>query len=216
MLHADHRRLLIKAYTVAGIIFLFNAHALECHTYHVDKVRLWWADTERILEQHVPARFSCIWLIDANARVGEFPSSSVWKRHPDKQNMQGGLFHDLLERNAMCLPTTFATDACGSRTCVSLNGMERRIDYVAIPQQWLCYVQSASVDSNITLAIGDKLDHRLVRVDLRLPRDTECVYHRPAKATAFSSLHVLQLPARQAQVQKIWDEVPPTPAWLDH
>ena len=114
----------------------------------------------------------------------------------------------------MCLPTTFATDACGSRTCVSPNGMESRIDYVAIPQQWLCYVQSASVDSNITLAIGDKLDHRLVRVDLCLPRDTECVYHRPAKATALSSRHLLQLPARQAQVQNIWDEgLPPLPGW---
>ena len=69
VLHADHRRLLIKAYTVAGILYLFNAHALDSHTYQMDKVRLWWAETERILDQHVPPRFSSIWLLDANALV---------------------------------------------------------------------------------------------------------------------------------------------------
>ena len=46
------------------------------------------------LDHHIPTRISCIWLIDANAKVGEVTSSSVGNRNPDKQNMQGGLFHD--------------------------------------------------------------------------------------------------------------------------
>ena len=128
--------------------------------------------------------------------------------------MQGGLFHDLLERKAMCLPTTFATDPRGSGTWVSPNGNEIRIDYVAIPPHWLCFVQSARVDRNITLAIADKLDHCLVRVDSCQPRGTECVYHRPAKAVPLPSRQLLQLPDKQALVPTNWQEVPPPlPGW---
>ena len=115
----------------------------------------------------------------------------------------------------MCLPTTFATDPRGSGTWDSPNGNESRIDYVAIPQHWLCFVQSARVDRNITLAIADKLDHRLVRVDSCQPRGTECVYHRPAKAAVpLPSRQLLQLPDKQALVPTNWQEVPPPlPGW---
>ena len=216
VLHADQRRLLIKTYTTAGVLFFFNAHALGSHTYHVDKVRQWWADTDNVLEQHVPACFNCIWLIDANARVGEFPSPAVGNRHPDKQNMQGSLFHDLLMKSTLCLPTTFATDPNGPGTWVSPSGSERRIDFVAIPQQWLCYVQGARVDHGIALAIDDKLDHRLVRVDICLPQKTECIYERPVKAVKLPSREMLKLPCRQAQVQKHAGRGTSTSTKLDH
>ena len=85
---------------------------------------------------------------------------------------------------------------------------------MAIPQQWLRFVQSARDDRDITLAIADELDHRLVKVDICLPKDTECVYHRPAKATSLPSRLMLQLPAKQALVQKCWQEAPsPMPGW---
>ena len=102
--------------------------------------------------------------------MGEFPSPAVGNRHRDKQNTQGRLFHDLLIKSTLCLPTTFATDPNGPGTWVSPNGSESRKDFVAIPQQWLRYVQSARVNHGITLAIDDKLDHRLVRVDISLPQ----------------------------------------------
>ena len=46
ILFCDNRRLLIiKAFTILGVVFFFNAHALDNHTYSHAQVAQWWQQT---------------------------------------------------------------------------------------------------------------------------------------------------------------------------
>ena len=214
VLFSDHRRLLMKAYTIIGVVCFFNAHALDNHTYTHAQVAQWWEDTDKLLAHHVDPRFPCVWLIDANATRGDQVSPAVGNRHAAKQSPARAHFHALLLKMALRLPSTFSTDPNGPGTWVDTYGNEKRIDYVAVPQEWLCYVSSARVDRNVVLAIDDKVDRRLLRVDLHLPGDSECKTDSPATTAWTPSKDLLTLPCYRKAIEARWTDVRPTlPHW---
>ena len=145
-----------------------------------------------LLKKLVDTHFPVVWLVDVTLTLGNTTSQSVGNRHPEPQGTLGHLFHDALLRAALCLPATFSTDPVGPGTWVSISGKEKRLDYVAIPQDWLCCVTGDGVDRSVVLAI-----HRLSRVDLLLPKGTSCRAELPApKHSPPTDLLKCRAPAR--------------------
>ena len=72
----------------------------------------------------------------------------------------------------MAEPATFAEDPTGGSIWQSTYGTTKRIDFVATPSGWLRYIIKAAVDTNVHLAVSNKNDHLLTRVDAQLPSNT--------------------------------------------
>ena len=109
---------------------------------------------------------------------------------------------------------TFSTDPSGPGTWVSKAGKDKRIDYVAIPQDWLCYVKSARVGHNVALAMADRLDHRVPRVDVVLPKDTQCRNEAPTFRPTAPSTDILKLPLYSQTIEEQWSSARPAlPHW---
>ena len=113
----------------------------------------------------------------------------------------------------LAVPATFSTEGEGW-TWQSNCGRRHRIDYVMCPVSWLAAVVRAEVPESVSIALEDRLDHRLAWVDF-------AVEVRPAKAalppcTAADFMrHInrraLRLPAVAEELQLKWSSVPSLP-----
>ena len=106
--------------------------------------------------------------IDANARLGSTTSSAVGHFSPEEENDNGHRFHALLLENRLFLPSTVPRMVSHPHeeqgTWLAKNGW-KRIDYVAIPQQFA----TAKIQTWVHTFEKDvaKEDHRAVSIKLQ-------------------------------------------------
>ena len=108
-------------------------------------------------------------LTDANARVGSVLSSAIGEVDPEQESPARSAFHNFLLQHGLCLPSTFPACHSGpSSTWTSPHGKHGRLDYIAVPEEWI----SAST-SNVWVSfesLQQREDHRPVVVVSTLQR----------------------------------------------
>ena len=89
--------------------------------------------------------------------------------------------HDSLLQEALHLPTTFIGPE-RQETFVGARGDKRRLDYIALPEEWGPFVVSAEVDHSVDVSLV-RDDHFLIAVVAELPAGGPEDWHarRPAK-----------------------------------
>ena len=108
------------------------------HSRSPEEVReAWWQDLTQQLRRCAKAGDSLILLLDANARVGKPLSSGVGPIDADPANENGVCLGRLIDDFGLCLPSSFPCHQVPSATWTSPVGTEARIDFVAVPLDWL-------------------------------------------------------------------------------
>eukprot|EP00969_Alexandrium_andersonii_P372435 15481715-Alexandrium_andersonii.AAC.1 len=82
---------------------------------------------------------SMVLFIDANTRLGPTCTKAVGSYGSEEDSEFADRFRTTLGANSLALPSTFAECAGGidNHTWVSSQGTKHRIDYIAIPSQWM-------------------------------------------------------------------------------
>ena len=114
--------------------------------------------------------------VDANARLGTHLSGAVGSFSPEEENDNGFRFHQLLQSNRLCVPSTFEEciydmdDEQGA--WLAKNGW-KRIDYIALPTQFM----DGHIKTWTHVIEKDVLqeDHRAASLSLRATLNTHPV-----------------------------------------
>ena len=142
---------------------MVTGHAPPC--VEAEVARKWWNATSAAIPQAYRS-WPIIYLLDANARLGSVPTSSVGKHGADEENDAGMKFHSWLLSQKCLVPQTFAHAHIGPHsTWTHPSGAQARIDYIAIDEvlqhddlrTWV----SEEVDLSLT-----RVDHQCVMMDL--------------------------------------------------
>ena len=157
ILAKDPRHLIIKVAAPFFKAIVIAAHAPTSQAAAAT-LETWWKN----LSAAVPARFSQwprILLVDANARLGSFPSRAIGSQHEDEQDVGGDCFHDFLLHNHQWVPATFegVQEGPGGTWRHPRTEQWIRGDYVCLPQQWQLTSCRAHVarDLDISLRVDD-------------------------------------------------------------
>ena len=118
---------------------------------------------------------------DANARVGNTPSTVISDYKAEEQDVNGDYFHDFVIQNRLWCPSTFERFHDGSSGTWQHPRSQtwHRCDFVCLPQSWdidFCY---SWVNDSIDLSLK-RDDHRVacVRVVLTVLHQPEAWRHR--------------------------------------
>ncbi len=128
--------------------------------YGAEAVPLWWVSTAATLRQLRPAGCRLFILADTTAKVGSIQTPFVGGHQADQETTAGELLHELMAEQDLAIPATFASTGEGWMW-QSNSGRRHRIDYVICPVAWLPAVARAEVPEDVSLALEDRLDHRL-------------------------------------------------------
>ena len=142
----------------------------------LEDVETWWTD----FSSHIPsalAHWHRFVLVDANCRLGFFPSECVGTWQSEKDTRHSESCHDFLRNENVWLPSTFQETQVGdSGTWKHTNGQWYRGDYVAVPQQLLCTSCTAYVSELVDASLT-KEDHRAAVVELEACYDIVAKTH---------------------------------------
>ena len=155
---ADSRLLIvrIRAKGLSLLVAVGHSH----HSRVPEEVRdAWWDDLERHLRRCAKAEGSPVLFLDANARLGKPVSSGIGSLDADHESANGKRLRDLVASFDLCLPSTFACHDGPSSTWLSLTGTESRIDYVALPKDWLPSVARSWVIQDLD-TVRAAVDHK--------------------------------------------------------
>lgn len=165
IVYQDPRCLFVRVLAPFLQAIFISAHAPHTMADAEAKSK-WWED----LEAYLPKRYRC-WhrfvMIDANARVGEYPSGLVGDHDADQQDDNGALFTEYLARGGIWLPSTFSTlhDGDSGTWWHQQSGKWIRGDFIGL-----------STSLPLTSCSSRILDS----IDLALQKDD----HKPASVTA--------------------------------
>lgn len=174
---------LVVKFSGFGLRFILIAgHAP--HTGHSDaEISAWWSG----LSAMIPPRYNDwerICLVDANARVGEYPSTAISSHDFETQDDNGSYFHDFVLQQRMWCPATFADTHIGpSGTWQHPKTQEwHRCDYACLPVAWNYDLCTSWVSDAIDLSLK-KDDHRVAcaRFTLSILRQPDAWRHRPTR-----------------------------------
>lgn len=160
IVYQDPRCLFVRVLAPFLQAIFISAHAPHTMADAEAKSK-WW---------EVPKRYRC-WhrfvMIDANARVGEYPSGLVGDHDADQQDDNGALFTEYLARGGIWLPSTFSTlhDGDSGTWWHQQSGKWIRGDFIGL-----------STSLPLTSCSSRILDS----IDLALQKDD----HKPASVTA--------------------------------
>ncbi|CAE7253055.1 unnamed protein product [Symbiodinium sp. CCMP2592] len=136
VLHADHTRLCVRLAFSATQVCVFVMHAPHCG-HGFKSRREWWLSTEAICAK---VGFSEPWVFmaDANCRVGDLTSPYIGPLHADAHDDVGELFHALLRKCDVWLPSTFSEcfSGHGGTLMQKRSGAFARNDFVGLPMLW--------------------------------------------------------------------------------
>ena len=117
-------------------------------------------------------------LMDSNAHFGSVTTPAVGSLYPETENPPATALHKWLLAANLVLPSTFPGHHEGpSGTWVSPLGTERRLDFVAVPLEWLPATSSRTVVGFEILQ--EREDHRPVLATCVL---TKCQHSGPYRA----------------------------------
>ena len=155
---ADSRLLIvrIRAKGLSLLVAVGHSH----HSRVPEEVRdAWWDDLAWHLRRCAKAEDSLVLLLDANARVGKPVSSGIGSLDADHESANGKRLRELVASFDLCLPSTFACHDGPSSTWLSPTGTESRIDYVALPKDWLPSVARSWVIQDLD-TVRAAVDHK--------------------------------------------------------
>eukprot|EP00435_Cladocopium_sp_Y103_P016108 s4736_g4.t1 len=161
----DPRILIVRARTPALKCIFIAAHAPHTGASE-NEIAQWWQK----LQSLVPPKYDAwdrILLVDANARVGGFPSESAGSWQAEEDSDKSGPFLDYLHQQSLWLPATFEDYQQGpGGTWCHNSGKWLRNDFNWIPEGWSYEKVSASVSTEIDLSTV-KEDHAVAMVSLQ-------------------------------------------------
>ena len=181
MVEVEEPELLVVKYRSSFWTAIFvSAHAPNDMATDETKDAFWKGLQAKLERWTAIPVFLCI---DANARLGSTTSSAVGHFSPEGENDNGHRFHSLLLANRLFVPSTFENMVSQPHeeqgTWLAKNGW-KRIDYVAIPQQFAdARLQTwvHTFEKDVT-----KEDHRAVSIHLQatmMPFSKEAQYKHP-------------------------------------
>lgn len=180
IVHADPRRLLARLDHPAFQCFILTAHAPQSGRPREERQH-WWSETNEILHKHCKA-IPLVVLIDANAKSGPQKDPIVFAKD-DTISANTEFLIDFLQSQNLCLPSTGQIHTGPDATWTSLDGHTRhRIDYVAVPQQWIASCTYSSIISEFDLGNAHD-DHQLVGLQLCWKSDIEYASKHTTKVT---------------------------------
>ena len=156
----SHRHLLVAIRAPALCIDCMVFHA-PTSSAHPHEIRTFW---KRIGLERDRARTKSstplVVMADINGRLGSITSSSVGGLAPDREDLSGSLFHDLMRKEGLLAPSTFHHGFTGNdhNTFVSTQGNTCRIDFVAFPIRWHHNHILTRVCSDVAIGEG-RVDH---------------------------------------------------------
>ena len=170
VVHADHRRLLVRLAHPCIDCHLCVLHAPQSGR-PLSERRAWWEETQRIMTQFV-CELSLYVFMDANAKTGPCCEPIVFA-NDDSCSENTVFMMEFLKTFGLCLPSTTALHRGSHGTWTAPDGWtQHRIDYIAIPQNELCFcMQSCSIDNFDTGNSHE--DHQAVGVQLQWIQDRQ-------------------------------------------
>eukprot|EP00435_Cladocopium_sp_Y103_P013471 s2688_g3.t1 len=161
---ATPRLLVLRVRTPVLKCLVIGAHAPHTGASESD-IASWWLSVSAA----VPAayeKWDTILLVDANARVGSFPSQHVGSWQAEEDTTKSDSFVDFLERHELWLPATFESYQQGDGgTWKHPNGKWLRNDFIALPLSWQPRHLGAFINENIDVSTV-KEDHAVATVEV--------------------------------------------------
>ena len=165
ILHADHKRLLVKIQAGCLRWLLVVGHAPT--TDQAEESHRWWGATEHAIPGAVK-HWPRIVMVDGNARLGSEPSPHVGTHQADQENAAGEGMHQWMMDNGLWAPSTFqGYHQGGAGTWKHARGPEARLDYILIPMAWHAKEGASWIPDDIDLTIK-KVDHFPVALEIEV------------------------------------------------
>ena len=159
------RLLIVRVRTPIMQAIVIAAHAPHSGALE-QEIEEWW----QCVDRSIPTKYrqwARILLVDANARIGSFPSESVGSWQAENDTAKSEPFLQFLHQNSLWVPATFETCQFGAGgTWRHNNGHWLRNDFVALPLAWNCHQVKAYVSEDVDLSTV-KEDHALAVVELK-------------------------------------------------
>ena len=151
------------------------------HTQHAEEDRKMWWENLKNSTPHKYKDWPHVLLIDANARVGEFPNQHVGDHQGDLQDSNGDYLTEYLMEYNLWLPSTFDTVHEGAGGTWHHHNKDSwcRGDYVALPMQWQLEFCHSAVRPDIDITLT-KQDHQVVYAGFRWQGLTSSGSKRPS------------------------------------
>ena len=175
VLWKDPRRLLVHIETE---ILAFYVAVLHCPQSGQDTEsrESWWLETTELLSLHSDP-MKLILLGDFNATSGPSDGVVVFETD-DMASPNTGHFRASLEALQLCLPATTLSHAGPFHTWTSPDGnIDKRIDFIAIPQNFGPYVTTSATLEDVDLGNGAH-DHSAIGLHLDRALQTQPVLRR--------------------------------------
>lgn len=191
ILHQDPRRLCVRVRSPFMKAIVISAHAPHSQAAEAER-QDWWQQ----LAKTIPARYKDwhhVVMIDANARLGEYPNGLVGDFAADTQDDNGGLFCDFLTCNGYWLPSTFEATHSGESGTWWHQQSEKwvRGDFICLSASLPLTSCRSPVLHEIDLSL-QKDDHRPVCVHLSWTTVCDTINHSAAGRQQKFDSHVVQ------------------------
>ena len=176
---------------------------------------LYWNKISEVLQRKASG-WPIFFCGDANAHVGECPTTAIGDLAPAHENQAGEVFHHWLLTHNLMLPATFAESHSGPahHSYYSPDGKHgTRIDYVAVPQETQYDKLNSWIAEDIDLSV-QRTDHHAVLCHcsfavLAPPQ------RRMRKKPTWYSQHLSQQLLQEDALYTLHSAVPPIPWHVD-
>ena len=176
------------------------------------EIRAWWADLVKIIHSRPPGG-PITMLGDANAHLGSVTSQAVGDLSPDIEDCAGAALRAFCSTFDLGLPATFPSLHRGSSTTfVGPWRTNSRVDYIALPQEWMDGVEYSATCPELDL-LTEGEDHIATMVTMTLhvqPR----ISHRPKRCSRYDRIQASG-PQGQEWLAKLPDYLSEQPWQLD-
>ena len=130
-----------------------------------DNQAVWWMNLHDFLKARQKKNRTVFILGDMNARVGNNFSDGIGRLFVQEECANGACLRAIIDDLGLALPSTFSEYHHGSSHTFQLH----RLDYIAIPLNWLDCVQKSEVVSDFDMLHG-KDDHLPIALNLCFAR----------------------------------------------
>ena len=136
----------------------FSIHAPQRHHVNQDA---WWKRLHALVGQRRQKNRTVFILGDMNARVGNDFDPGIGRLHAQDECSNGKCLREMISDFGLALPSTFSDIHCGT----SHTFQRHRLDYIAIPHDWMSCVQRSQVAVCFDM-LHSKDDHKPLVLDL--------------------------------------------------
>eukprot|EP00435_Cladocopium_sp_Y103_P067557 s39_g30.t1 len=162
VVHREPRLLLVRVHNHHLDFWILTYYAPQSGLPMEERQRHW-AQAQSVCDQYVRNQ-PLVVLMDANAATGPADYVHVFD-YDDRMSANSALLRDFLQANHLFLPSTTHLHQGDHTTWTSpIDGMDYRIDYIALPSSWFSSCVSSSVIDY--LDIGPAQDHSAVACEL--------------------------------------------------